>query len=88
MNEPGVATCSAGPPYCQVRAKMRSRSSAATPASEYHDAGSVQPSSSGCSSGGAVCGGFESEVMILTVWSVRVSAGRSVGQDIGKMERA
>jgi hypothetical protein len=28
------------------------------------------------------------EIMILTVWSVRVSAGRSVGQDIGKMERA
>ena len=39
---------------------MRSRSSAATPASEYHDAGSVQPSSSGCSSGGTAGDGWES----------------------------
>ena len=79
MNEPGAATCSAGPPYCQVRAKMRSRSSAATPASEYHDAGSVQPSSSGCSSGGTVGDGWESALMVLTVWSVRVSEGCSIG---------
>src|SRR5262245_36141763 len=75
--EPGSATHSAGPAYVQAAVKMRSRSSAKTASSEYHDAGSVQPSSRGS---GTWRSARVVAILILTVVSVRILGVQGVEQ--------
>ena len=72
----------AGPAYCQVEVKIRSRSSSSTAGSEYQEAGSVQPSSSGRGTGGSAYVVWVSVAKpVLTVRSVRISVASRMGQD-------
>ena len=78
---PGSATWYAGPAYCQAVENTCSRSRSSTAGSEYHAAGSVQPSASACSSSGSPEMVALVMVLILTVRSVRIPSAPAMGQD-------